>query len=318
MGGRKAGRQMTGTEKQLNELFGAGDHVIGAIVMWSLSGVRVTRDEFRSELEGIGLGSAMPRDPRPNKALATAVGSVKAPQSLFPRRLSRDAWAVIRENEIDGVMQHEHVLTIALDDGTAKIAAISVLHDDVAQTYATKIVARYCEVRRFVDTADVSTVMCSALRGTDVRAGMGAVSLRDRSGGVYFVPGPQVGVVKALKRVVERHSTSHVTTLVLHGNADNLAEAAKVAGETFTAQLNDLRCGLEAFAAELQDAGKEATDRQIDTRVNHLQVLSDRVGLWSDVLGDVTAELQGKIEEAKRQVAGMLGLDDDTAGPIAP
>jgi uncharacterized protein YlxW (UPF0749 family) len=125
---------------------------------------------------------------------------------------------------------------------------------------------------------------------------------------LYFVPAAQVDRARALAALVNRSTSSSVFVLALYADEANLETAARAAKSSFTAQLNALRQELREFVQERKDAGEEIKESHLETRVRRLQALQDRVGLWTEVLGGVAAELTGSIEAAKAEVAQEVGI----------
>ncbi len=318
---------MTDTEKKLGDFFKQGGaKVVGAVVMWSLSGVRVDRQELREALESIGLGKAVPKDPRPTRLLSKAVEATRAGSKGFLfRKLSRSQWAIVAEREYDtgdsSKLDHDHVITLRMEqredmdeDHTKYWVPVFdrvTTSDGIpkrALELADAIVAHYEEARLFANTDDVSIILTQAMAGTAVDAGLGAVSLREGTGGVYFVPGCHVETVQRLKAVVDKIGSSHVTCLTLYGDQENLEEAAHAARASFTAKLNELKGELADFVTTMLDDSKTMTDKHVETRVRRLGALQERVDMWKGALGDVQGELAASITQAQQEVAKAMGL----------
>jgi hypothetical protein len=316
---------MTDTEKKLADFFkGGGSEVMGAVVMWSLSGVHAPRAQLREDLEAIGLGAAVPKDPRPERLLGKAVeASRSGARGLVFRRKSKREWAVVEEAEVEGVLEMTHTITLGVEKNPADYFATmrpvrgsDGNHTDhpepskAAKALADRVVAQYEDAREFATTDDLSIILTQCMGGTTKTPLLGAVSLRQETGGVYFVPGCSVEAVQQLKAVVERVApASHVTVLTLYGAQENLEEAAHAARQSFQAKLNELRGELTDFVAEMKAGEKEMTDRHVATRVSRLDTLQERVDMWKGALGDVQDELVEAIGAAKTEVAKAMGLD---------
>jgi len=311
---------MTETESQLADFFkGGGDEVIGAVVMWALSGVRVKRTELRENLEAIELGKAMPKDPRPERLLGKAVQDAKiGAKGMLFRKLSKAEWALVQERELeDGTLELQHTITIGVEETerlgeklwmpTARVLNADLVSAD-AHVLADKVLASYEEARDYANTEDVSIILTQAMKGSDVSAMLGAISLRQGSGGVYFVPGVQVERVRALQALVAKLGSSHLTVLTLYGDTANLAEAAEAARTSFVARLNELREELHGFVASMREDEKTMTDSHVQTRVRRLHSLQERVDMWGDALGSVQNELSESIDAAKAEVGKAMGL----------
>lgn len=295
---------------------GAGQRVIGAVVMWSLGGVHVRRDALRDALDDMGLGAAMGRDPGPEGVLQRAAKSVSS-KGLIVRHRRRGSYAIVEEQNLgEGQpLRHRHTITVRVRCDANDVKTI-VAEDEsgeepsqLARVFAERILAECDDVLVHANSEDLSRVLVRAVAGAQSDVCLGGLSLRDKTGGVYWVPGPSVDRLRKLQAFVDGlKGYSRIQVLTLYGDADNLREAAETARASFTSQLNELREELQAFVASCREGDKGATDHNIRTRVKRLQRLRDRVDLWSDALGGVQADLVQRIEDAKQEVAEQLGL----------
>lgn len=318
---------MTTTTETLSDLQAVfasqGTHMVGAIVMWSLRDVHAERGELRAALEAIGLGVACPRDPKPERILAKAVEACGSGQrGILVRRLSKSTHAIIQERETDSeVLELDHTITMGLAtvEGVTSAVSKSLAQaeetagapepSDRALALAAKIGAEYDRIRKFANTDDMSVILTTAMLGTYRDNMLGALSLREGTGGVYFVPGSQIPTLVKLQELLHGlPGNSRMTVLSIYGDTANLAETAATARASFTAKLNELRQELGAFVQTLKSGDKEGTESHAETRLRRLDNLRDRVDMWGDILGDVRAELFTGIESAKAEVVKALGL----------
>lgn len=309
---------MATTVENLESVFaGQGRKIVGAFAYWSLEGVCVRRDVWRDAMDAIGLGRAVGREPRPEALFSYAVGLAKTGvKGVLLRRLSRYSWAVVEEVRGEGdVLTHAHVITLYVDPaqpaGGVQASSVEGAGDAgrAALEVGVKIGQLYEHIRDHVLTADLSTMLTTAMHGSTVRPMLGAISLRERTGGLYLLPSGSVAQAKQLAAAVNAlPGGSRVEVLTLYADAENLATAAASAKASFTGQLNELRAELAAFRELAVAAGTGATDRNVDVRLGRLNSLDERVSMWADVLGDVRAELVAGIEAAKAEVVAALAL----------
>jgi hypothetical protein len=314
----------SGVAGKLEAVFQAqGQQVLGALVYWSLAGVHWEREAMRAEWNALGLGRAIGRDPRPEALLTDAVYAARAgAKDVIFRRLSRYEWALVEESRTAGdVLAHVHAVTLRVVPATTPGVADRFESEDVAGATAStaerhastlalaaKVERGFADAKEFAGTSDLSNGLTTALHGTTRDALLAGISLREGTGGLYFVPAAQVDRARALAALVNRSTASSVYVLALYADEANLETAAKAAKASFTAQLNALRSELREFVQERKDAGEEIKESHLETRVRRLQSLQDRVGLWTEVLGGVAAELTGSIEAAKAEVAQEIGV----------
>jgi hypothetical protein len=302
------------TVENLESVFAAqGRKVVGAFCYWSLSNVCVARDEWRETMDKLGLGRAVGRSPRPEAVLSDAVGLAKTGvKGVLMRRLDRYSWAVVEEvRTADDVLTHTHVLTLSVpaSGGNMQTLAVVPVVGQAAEDVAKKVAAGFDKIVANVLTADLSTMLTTAMHGSTVRPMLGAISLRDRTGGLYLLPSGSVAQAKALAAAVNvLPGGSRVEVLTLYADQENLAAAAASAKASFTTQLNELREELATFVEDIKASGKEVNDRNTDVRLGRLNSLDARVDMWSDVLGDVRSELAASIAAAKAEVVAAMAL----------
>jgi hypothetical protein len=289
-----------------------GTKEIGALVFWSLSGVNIPRDEFRKAFEAHGMGAAVPRAPRHATCLTTAVtGAMVGKKDVFARRLEHNGWGLVVEHHDrdNNELAHKHVATVELEGlknirlkwkfqgKPEQLAKLSVVKPDIE--------ARYETARTHLDTSDLSSILVNLMHGTARETLLGAVSLRERTGGLYFVHARRLEDLALVKNTVERLAPKcSITVLTISGSADNLAAAAAAARQSFEGQLKELRDELVQFKAQLGNKG--ATEHNITVRANRYDQLNARVELFRDVLGDVALELEMSIASAKAELVKEL------------
>ncbi|CAB4155108.1 hypothetical protein UFOVP650_79 [uncultured Caudovirales phage] len=304
---------MTTTKEQLGAVLSSvGTQTLGALVFWSLAGVRIRRDEFRAQLELLQLGEALPADPSPRGALGKAVEQVLAgKRSLIARRLAA-GWALVTERVESGVAKLEHVATVVTKD---REVVFTYLDGFSVENFAAVgfpsleqlIRDAYDVACNYLLTADLSQALTNALTGSPHRGLLAGLSLRERTGGLYFINAAQVDRMQGLKALVATAARDCVVNVMtLTGDAENLQQAAVVARQTFAAQLADLRAELLQFNGSLQTDGKQPKDYAIRVRSERFKELKARVELFRDVLGSVASELETQIEDSRAELISKL------------
>lgn len=305
------------TERLGTYLEAHGTRTIGALVFWTLANVNVGREDFRRAMAEEGLGAAVPRDPRPTTCLTTAVRKAMVGKSdAFVRRLDGGAWGIVleRQDVEDKRLQHAHVASVRVE--TSELKPTPELKWDVKarpgqlerlRSIGGEVQARFVEAMTRLDTSDLSAVMTTSMHGTTRDQLVGAVSLRERTGGLYFVHASKLDVLRRLKAVVERFCPEcSIVVMTITGEADNLEQAAQAARQSFVAQLKELQAEVATFRSEL--GGKQPTDRNLTVRANRFKQLAARVELFGDILGDVAGELKTQIDQARVNLEAELEL----------
>lgn len=308
---------MTEVTRQLQDYFEKrGENAIGALAYWTLSGVEVQRDAFREAMEAIGLGGAVARDPRPEALLSKAVDKVKPGlQGMYFRRLGRYEHALLVEHkDEEGRLHGSHVYTLRAAEpaggGAWEAQAVGVVEQalPMAAAVAQKVCDAYRHARDYIDTADLSSTIVRALHGSYRDPMLAAVSLRETTGGLYFVPSQGLDKLRALAAYVRQQGGCTFAAFTLYADAENLEQAGQAAQRDFRTQLAETQKEVQGFLDGLRAKKGEATDRNLEVRLRRYDALRDRVDLWADVLGDARQGLLDTIAEAKTAMAAEMGL----------
>lgn len=304
----------TTTKEKLGAVLSSGGaHTLGAMVFWSLSAVHIRRDEFRARLADLGLDEAMPKDPSPKGALSKTVPTVlTGKRGVLARRVRNGFGLVLERLANDGRrLDMNHVATVTVADGELQVtyeepdseSALTEAQPGLIQALKTE----YSQVRDYVQTPDLSEILSTALNGSPHRGLFAALSLRERTGGLYFIHGSHVERAQRFKALVEQLAPHcSITVLTITGDSENLDQTAAVAKTTFAAQLAALKAELVEFTEHLRGSDKSASEYSIATRAERYKELRARVDLFRDVLGDVATDLTGQIEDAKNDMVKQL------------
>lgn len=302
------------TAKKLEEVLGAqGLNTIGALVFWTLSGVRIPRDELSAALDELGLGAAMVRKPKPEAALAEAVRRVAVgKKGLLFRQLKRE-WALVVERGEGKDLKLNHVATYAVHPNMPSGVAVEIrpgatdADGEKAREMLKLIESQYAETLSTCHSTDLSAVLCSAMQGVGSDAMLGGLSLRQSTGGLYYVSAGKLDLLKRFAAMVnDKAPQSSVEVLTLTGDAENLETAARNVRGNITTQLKQTREEIKEFVAHLKEKGTSARGDSIVVRAEQFKALRGRVELFADVLGDTMGELQAQIESARAELMAEL------------
>jgi hypothetical protein len=302
---------MTSTKEQIGAVLSAtGTHTLGALVFWTLSSARIPRAVFRERLEALGLDHAMSKDPSPRGALSKAVPTtLVGKKGIIARRLPKDTFALVLEQVVDGVtLKLTHVASVStkgdqlhveyLDDGERLLT-------EAHPAFVAQLGVAYHDIRTHLFTPDLSEILSVALNGSPFRGLFAGISLRERTGGLFFVAGAHLERLHKFRALIEEFAPHCViNVMAITGNQENLEQTARAARSSFASQLQDLKDELHAFHAELD--GKSASSLSISTRVDKYRELGARVNVFRDVLGALAGELDGQIETAKKEMLKLL------------
>lgn len=306
--------------EQVAAILRSGARPVAAFVFWTLAAINIGRAKLRERFESIGLGKAVGRDPRPEALLATAVkacsrGLPKAARGsgITFRRLGRYAFAILEERLGGGeVLLVEHTLTITLEQSGSVWEAVTKTASGHASSPALELSERvldaYLHARDFVDSTELSSMITTALHGTLTSPMLAAVSLRERSGGLYLVPAQSVELARMLATVVREESSSSFHVLSLYADEENLRAACGVARESLAGRLNELRDEVSEFVAEQKAQDKDTGERNLKARLRRYDALRARVDVYADLLGEAKTDLVSGIENAKSELARVLGI----------
>lgn len=302
-----------GLAAKIEDVFKAGGgKLLGALVYWTLEGVHWERDAMRAAWAVLGLDAAIGRPPSPASVLSDAIARSQAgTKNVISRRLSRESWALVHEQAgDDGTLTHRHQATVAIEDGKLAVRFYEGESIDPAITrHVMRVQGAFADIAAYAGTIDLSQALVTAMGGTARNQMLAGISMRDRTGGLYFVPGSQVDRMRKLAALIKQHNSGcNVYVLGLYADDDNIEAASQAARASFTAQLNELRQELSAFVSESKEKGREITERHSETRARRLEHLNARVSLWTEVLGDVANELREQIAIAQDDVIRELGV----------
>lgn len=301
------------SKQDLETVLNAGEKTIGAIVCWSLSGYDADRATFGEAVTKAwpDASAAVARQPSPGAALTTAVGKLERSKSrgLLFRKLKANSFAMVRETQVVDELQHKHIATVtATEDGPQWAALVS--ENGASSGFSAisiQVEQHWRRQRDRVDSAELSAVLTELMHGTWKRPLLGAFSLRESSGGVYFVPAVSLPHLRAVKEAIESTSAGcRIGILTVSGTSENLATAAADARASFARQLAEIREEVEEFTANLRGSNSRADKRNLATRAERFRVLRDRVDMFSTVLGDVATELKDSIENTKNELLETL------------
>lgn len=312
-------------------LRGSGDRLVGAVAYWHTEGFSVPRAEVRAAFEAMGLGDAVGRDPRAGKLLDKASRRVPRSMGVTFKRLSDTSLALVVSREESAVsattleasgdtvvskaqrLKLDHALTVRLGVSGGLEFVMPMARETLGQTEmdtlkaaASVLVSKYNEAVACMDGAEVSEILIELLVGSKRDVGLGAVSLRDGVGGIYFVPGASVPKLRQVAQWIESQSQSHVSMLEVYGSDGNLAEAARAARASFGATLADIQAELSEFVAECRGKGVKPSERNLGVRLEHLTKLNRRVAMWDEMLGASRTELEAMLVAARAEMTAAL------------
>lgn len=297
------------TAKKLGEVLQAqGLHTIGALVFWTLSGVRIYRDDLASALGELGMGAAMVRRPKPATALAEAVKRVAVGKKGILFRQMKKEWALVVERGEGKTLRLSHVATFrCVADGLEGVEVEELARYEGTDDLRKAIALQYQEVCNFCHSTDLSAVLCAVLQGVGSDAMLGGLSLRQTVGGLYYVSAAKLDLLKRFAAMVnDKAPQSSIEVMTLTGDAENLDTAARNVRGNITSQLKQTREEIQDFVKGLKDEGRSARGDSIVVRAEQFKALRGRVELFADVLGDSMAELQSQIESARAELMAEL------------
>lgn len=306
------------TATKLAEVLGSqGLQSIGALVFWTLSGVRIPRDELSSALDELGLGAAMVRTPKPETALAEAVKRVSVgigKKGILFRQMKRE-WALVVERGEGKDLKLNHVATYSVQTmgrlGPTVAVDARPNTTDAERHMSTEMLDRigmaFAETLTTCHSTDLSAVLCNAMQGVGSDAMLGGLSLRQSTGGLYYVSAAKLDLLKRFAAMVnDKAPQSSVEVLTLTGDAENLDTAARNVRGNITTQLKQTREEIREFVQHLKKDGKSARGDSIVVRAEQFKQLRGKVELFADVLGDTMGELKAQIESARVELMAEL------------
>lgn len=260
----------------------------GRFVWWRLSGA-VTSAVFRAAWAREGLDPATaPAPPSPKVAFSRAVRAVATPRRLV-RPLENGGTLIVDERDDgQGGLTWQPIAAVRLDPGKQRPAVDRVTPEAIAVFDAIQEAFDVALVT--VESDDVSTYLARKMPAFE------AVSLRD-TGGVYFVPQPQVDRWEAVVRAF-RGCSAHMVANVPAMAGD---EAAIAILDAITAEVTST---IEAINAEVTDG--ELGPRALETRADRAAALASKLAGYEKLLGRKVEGLGERVEALRAGVSAAL------------
>lgn len=281
------------------------EKTIGAIVCWSLNGYLAPRNAFRDALASAWPDAevALSKLPGPRVALRSAVAKIGTRYGAILRPFGSgvsSGFAVILEAKgSDGALQHDHVANIRANDGGPRIEHLGKANKTAVEIFAA-VRDAWFERRDNVDSEELSMVLSGLMVGAPSSPLLGAFNLRERTGGVYYVPTVMLDKLFVVKSVIALQSSGcRISVLALANTESNRVEMALEAHSYLERELGEVRAESMAFVAELRASCRRATRHNLRTRERRFDGLIWRANAYRDILGAAAVKLYSEITRDK-------------------
>jgi len=266
----------------------------GAISYWRLSG-ETTLAKLTQAWQAEGLDPKdLPSEPSAEVALRRAiVAQESATRKAFKIKGGdfNHGWGLVDVITTDGHVTTSELIRVRWDASNQ-----SVVLDDSNLTVSSKIDS---EIRDAFQAARVT------LASTDIGSwlvkladGKAATSLRD-SGGIYFVPRPNVSYWERVARAVQAAGEHRVFRIpALHCD-----EAVEAILDSITREASDAAEEIEAELVERATTEDGIGDRALESRKARCVKLLDKIRSYETLLGVKLPEIQARIEGLAGSVA---------------
>ncbi len=303
----------------------AGGDIIGAVTFWSLGGTRVKREAMRVALENVGLGFAMPKNPKPQAVLRMAVDVVRRSSNehvVFDRvsdtsTMTTYAMSVRATDEAAELATYAHKTRVRVSKVDGKIAI-----EDPLDPILLRVEQAYLEITNMITTSELGLVLINALRGRRHMPGLSAVNLRGDTGGVYFVPAANVDRLDTLAKLVDEIAVEGAITVWPIPRGDRtIAQATSAIRSDFVDRIKaakeDVATLLEEIAA---DRTTDPEGRRVMARAKSFAGIRARISVYSELLGDMRGTLDDQLGELKAAIEERIGatMNDFDAPADAP
>jgi len=288
--------------------------IIGSVTFWSLRGVSVRRADLRAELAAIGLGFAMPKDPKPQAVLRTAVESVRraSNESIVFDRVSDTPTEVVyassarRTDETTERAEYVHRTRVRVSKATGAIQ-LEDSTDDVSRA----VEAEYLRLRDWMPTAEFGSILTSIMRGRGKDNGLCGVNLRGEAGGVYFVPALSADRLEAVADLVDRVAgVGSLTVWPVPAGSRTVSQVQAGAREYFLGRVAETKADVADLLAAIRaerEAGAIAEDaHRVVTRFRTFEALEARASVFGDILGDLRSELAADLDVLRAEIKAAL------------
>jgi hypothetical protein len=286
--------------------------LIGAVTFWSLTGMRIRRDNLRSALDGLGFGFAVPKDPKAQKILRMAIEIVsrESPTSVVFDRVSDSKSEVVfamsdrSSSSVAEVATYQHRTRLRLDKATGFVTL-----EDWNDPVLVAVVAKYRELLDYPTTSEIGLTLINVLRGRGTSLGLCAVNLRGESGGVYFVPEANVDRLNDLANLVDTIGGDGAITVWPIPVGDRaIAQAVTAATLDFGDRIRVVRADVADLMGSLSSTDELDPDgRRVLARAKAFASISARAEVFGDLLGDLRADLEKDLAALRKVVEDRVG-----------
>lgn len=271
-----------------------GMETAGAITYWRLSG-ELSAFILAEAWEDAGLdGKMLPAPVGPEKILRRTMMQLTSQHRLC-RPLPSGGYAIVDEASTDsGDLAYAVGLKARILE-SGDVAVEPSNHPD-----APNVAEQYEQNKRMMTTGDVSGWLTHLIKKTN------AVSLRE-SGGVYFVPRPQLDTWRTISKVL-RAVSDHLIYEIPALKTDEAVEAILAAVQAEAER--------EAASLEEELAKGVLTARALKGRTSKTEQILAKIQSYEQLLGRSMTEMRTRVEDLKASITVAI-FQADSAEEVA-
>ena len=278
----------------------AGGTMIGAIVYWSLSKIRIKADKLAEMYDKRGLDRKwMPPKIKSSATFRKAIREVARKTKAFIRLIDETNTEIIY-GVVDETRDRE-AQTLSYDVPTqvifSKAKEIVKLRGKVHPD-ATKIKEVFSKLDNRYVTRDLMLMLT-----TNLHRKIGSLLLRE-AGGIYFAPVTRMDIVEKHQAIVEDLGCEFYT-IPIYGDAVSKRNLGKQTKRALGEELQTLREELESFKT---DPPRRDT---LTRRLDEFKALKAKAGMYAELLSVRVNDIKEGIDDATMVMRGILADVED-------
>jgi len=278
----------------------------GAMVFWDAGPVKAS--VLKDALDGAGLGGFYPSTSRQQWAIKEVLSDFCSasnlklkqhgnPVKISPLRTDVRGVEAVRQTKGESHNQHDFLLSITVNDhGDVRIAEIN-------KDCFSMLVGRYHLVEQAMTNSYRAKmeIMPTTMVSTCINNVLGSMggTLCKQDGGLWFLPGDQIGFFEALAAEIMQGSSQLVVS--------SIKFPLKPTESSYRMVLASIRREALAVTKTMNDAladlaGSELRNDGISTRLRVLSELKNKVKLYEDLLGVTMTDVHQAVDDSANAV----------------
>lgn len=270
--------------------------IIGYIVWWNVREVKVTRDWFKSKLDQIGIDGE--KYAKEHNYRATFIRALKhLEEQRIIRKVTEDPSRLIYQftSEIlvddDESPRLDYVPETTIEINKSVYFSTESFSESITkcdENLKQILIDKFNEEKINYKSSDITRYV-QKIFGDQADL----VSLRPQ-GSVYFVPASYKALIKNIANILAE--VPQGTASLEYFPVPDVESSRKAVGQGVEDEISYALTKIEEDVALLTSNDDEITDKWVQTRLDRVNKLKERVNMYADILGDTNKHLNKKFD----------------------